>query len=60
MTKKRCGPQHSRQVVIQAVPEETNDFDRLDRLEALLPTALSRRLGQEKLAGPGSSDLPVD
>jgi len=40
--------QHSRQVLIQEVPEETNRSERLDRLAALLSTALSRTLGQEK------------
>lgn len=52
--------QYARQVLIQVVPEETNRSERLDRLEALLSTALSRRLGQDKLAGLESSALPFD
>ena len=52
--------QHPQQVLIQEIPEQAHDSERPDRLAALLSTALSRRLGQEKLAGQESSDLPFD
>lgn len=57
--RQRSG-QHSRQVVIEEIPQGPRDSQRVDRQAAILSTAMSRRFGQEKLAGTGSLSQPVD